>query len=41
MIEGLLKGRIPNPHGSNEIGGSLVQEILRQAGITARERDVA
>ena len=28
-----LKVRIPNPHGSGVIDGSLVKEILRQAGI--------
>lgn len=29
-----MKIRIPNPHGNSEISGSLVKEILRQAGIS-------
>jgi predicted RNA binding protein YcfA (HicA-like mRNA interferase family) len=33
MQKGSLKVRIPNPHGSGEIDGSLVKEILRQAGV--------
>ena len=33
MQKGSLKVRIPNPHGSGVIGGPLVKEILRQAGI--------
>ena len=37
MIKGPLKVRIPNPHGGSGIDGSLVKEILRQAGITVRE----
>jgi predicted RNA binding protein YcfA (HicA-like mRNA interferase family) len=37
MIRGALKVRIPNPHGRSDIDGSLVKEILRQAGIPARE----
>ena len=41
MIRGVLKVRIPNPHGNSDIGGSLVKEILRQAGITLREWDAA
>jgi predicted RNA binding protein YcfA (HicA-like mRNA interferase family) len=36
MIKGTLKVCIPNPHGSN-IGAPLVKEILRQAGIAARD----
>jgi predicted RNA binding protein YcfA (HicA-like mRNA interferase family) len=34
MKMGRMKIRIPNPHGSSEISGSLVKEILRQAGIS-------
>lgn len=33
MQKGPLKVRIPNPHGGLAIGGSLLKEILRQAGI--------
>lgn len=33
MSKDTLKIRIPNPHGNNDIDISLVQEILRQAGI--------
>jgi hypothetical protein len=33
MQKGELKVRIPNPHQSGVIDGSLVSEILRQAGI--------
>jgi hypothetical protein len=33
MIKGALKVRIPNPHKSGSIDGSLVKEILRQAGL--------
>jgi hypothetical protein len=33
MQRGSLKVRIPNPHGSDTIDGSLVAEILRQASI--------
>ena len=33
MMKGTLKVRIPNPHGSGAIDGSLVREILRQASI--------
>jgi hypothetical protein len=35
MKKGTLKVRIPNPHKSDAIDGSLVKEILRQAGIAA------
>lgn len=34
MQKGPHKIRIPNPHGGQAIGGSLVKEILRQAGIS-------
>ena len=37
MISGALKVRIPNPHKGSGIDGSLVSEILRQAGIAVRE----
>jgi predicted RNA binding protein YcfA (HicA-like mRNA interferase family) len=33
MTKGSLKVHIPNPHKSGTIGGGLVKEILRQAGI--------
>lgn len=33
MTKGLLKLRIPNPHGSADISAALIREILRQAGI--------
>lgn len=33
MIRGIQKIRIPNPHGNGDIDISLVNEILRQAGI--------
>jgi predicted RNA binding protein YcfA (HicA-like mRNA interferase family) len=33
MKKGALKVRIPNPHTSGTIDGSLVKEILGQAGI--------
>ena len=39
MIKGVLKVRVPNPHGSAEISDSLLYEILRQAGITKKEWD--
>jgi predicted RNA binding protein YcfA (HicA-like mRNA interferase family) len=34
MIKGPLKLRIPNPHSGKDIHISLLQEILRQAGIS-------
>ena len=37
MVKGARKVRIPNPHRSGEIHISLVNEILRQAGITEDE----
>jgi hypothetical protein len=40
MIRGSQKIRIPNPH-INDIGASLVKEILRQAGITSQDWDKA
>lgn len=39
MIKGTLKVRIPNPHKSEDISDSLLQEILRQAGISKTEFD--
>jgi predicted RNA binding protein YcfA (HicA-like mRNA interferase family) len=33
MINGELKVRIPNPHKGSDISDSLLNEILRQAGI--------
>ncbi len=38
MIKGSQKIRIPNPHVGN-ISASLVNEILRQAGISSQEWD--
>ena len=40
MIKGTQKFRIPNPHIS-DIGGSLIKEILRQAGISTQDWDKA
>jgi predicted RNA binding protein YcfA (HicA-like mRNA interferase family) len=37
MSKGALKVRIPNPHQQKDVGISLVEEILRQAGITKEE----
>jgi ribosomal protein S5 len=37
MQTGSLKVRIPNPHGSGAIDGSLLKEILRQAGIKLQD----
>lgn len=39
MIKGRQKIRVPNPHQRGEIGGGLLKEILRQAGITDEEWD--
>ena len=39
MARGDMKVRVPNPHGSGEIGESLLREILRQAGINKEEWD--
>ena len=38
MVKGGLKVRIPNPH-EKDISGSLVNEILKQAGISKKEWD--
>jgi len=37
MARGALKVRIPNPHRSQDISDSLLNEILRQAGISRSE----
>jgi len=37
MSKGELKIRVPNPHQSGDISNSLLNEILRQAGITKEE----
>ncbi len=36
-VKGSLKARVPNPHGLTDISDSLLNEILRQAGITKKE----
>ena len=41
MARAALKVRIPNPHHQNEIGASLLNEILRQAGISNEEWESA
>lgn len=41
MMKGARKVRIPNPHQGRSIDGSLVKEILRQAGITTDQWDKA
>ncbi len=40
MVKGRQKIRIPNPH-MNDIGVSLLKEILRQAGIPSNDWDEA
>ncbi len=40
MVKGSKKLRIPNPHGSNDIGAYLFNEILKQAGISKKEWDI-
>jgi len=37
MIKGKLKIRVPNPHRSGDITDSLLNEILRQVGISKEE----
>jgi predicted RNA binding protein YcfA (HicA-like mRNA interferase family) len=37
MSKGSLKVRIPNPHQQKDVEISLLEEILRQAGITKEE----
>jgi len=39
MVKGELKVRIPNPHGK-DISVSLVNEILKQAGISKKDWDL-
>ncbi len=41
MVRGTLKVRLPNPHGSDEIGMNLVRRILRQTGINPVDFDKA
>jgi predicted RNA binding protein YcfA (HicA-like mRNA interferase family) len=41
MIKSQKKIRIPNPHGKKDINVSLVNEILKQAGISRDEWDNA
>ena len=41
MKKGAPKVRIPNPHKNETVDGSLVKEILRQAGIGAEEWESA
>ena len=38
MMKGSRKVRIPNPHGQ-DIGGGLLREILKQAGILEDDWD--
>ena len=37
MAKGALKVRIPNPHKSQDISEPLLNEILRQAGVSSSE----
>ncbi len=37
MLKGDLKVRIPNPHKRSDITDSLLNEILKQAGISKNE----
>jgi predicted RNA binding protein YcfA (HicA-like mRNA interferase family) len=39
MIRGTMKIRIPNPHKGKDIHQSLVNEILKQAGISIDDWD--
>jgi predicted RNA binding protein YcfA (HicA-like mRNA interferase family) len=41
MQLGTKKIRIPNPHGSADIGPGLIAEILRQGGISQEDWDAA
>lgn len=41
MVKAQKKIRIPNPHGSKDIHIGLVNEILKQAGISQEEWDNA
>lgn len=34
MVKNGLKLRVPNPHGSGDVGIDLLKQILRQAGIS-------
>jgi predicted RNA binding protein YcfA (HicA-like mRNA interferase family) len=37
MVKGTKKIRIPNPHSGKDVHASLVNEILKQAGISGEE----
>ena len=37
MVKGAKKIRIPNPHGGKVVHASLVNEILKQAGLSGEE----
>jgi len=37
MVKGELKLHVPNPHSTKDVSRHLLSEILRQAGISARE----
>jgi predicted RNA binding protein YcfA (HicA-like mRNA interferase family) len=41
MAKGSRKQKVPNPHGSGDVGISLLRKILQQAGITEEEWDNA
>jgi predicted RNA binding protein YcfA (HicA-like mRNA interferase family) len=41
MKLGVVKIRIPNPHGSGDVGAGLISEILRLAGISDEDWDKA
>ncbi len=41
MVKGQIKLRIPNPHKKKDIHQSLVNEILKQAGISINQWDDA
>jgi predicted RNA binding protein YcfA (HicA-like mRNA interferase family) len=41
MVKGQIKLRIPNPHKQKDIHQSLVNEILKQAGISINQWDDA
>lgn len=41
LEDGAMKIRIPNPHGTGEVGAALISEILRQAGISDEDWDKA
>jgi len=41
MVRGALKVRIPNPHKGQDISDPLLNEILRQAGISRSEFELS